>query len=123
MREVMPLGYDFFAENRTDVTTVEEIVDSMEASYGLANRVWVMDRGMMSTENVAWLKETGRRYLIGTPKSDLRKWAREIADATDWKSVRDGVGAKLCTGPDGAETFVLVRSMERRETEKAMKQR
>src|SRR6266849_2510627 len=122
-RAGMPLGYELFAGNRTDVTTVEEIVDAMEARYGLANRVWVMDRGMMSTENVAWLQETGRRYLIGTPKSDLRKWAREMADATDWKSVRDGVEAKLCTGPEGAETFVLCRSVQRREKEKAMHER
>src|SRR2546426_6278238 len=122
-REGVPLGYEVFAGNRTDVTTVEEIVETMEARYGLAKRIWVMDRGMMSADNVAWLKETGRRYLIGTPKSDLRKWAREIAEATDWKSVRDGVEAKLCTGPDGAETFVLCRSVERREKEKAMHER
>src|SRR2546426_5647710 len=122
-REGVPLGYEVFAGNRTDVTTVEEIVDAMEARYGLAKRIWVMDRGMMSADNVAWLKETGRRYLIGTPKSDLRKWAREIAEATDWKRVRDGVEAKLCTGPDGAETFVLCRSVERREKEKAMHER
>jgi transposase len=122
-REGMPLGYEVFAGNRTDVTTVEEIVETMEARYGLVNRVWVMDRGMMSAENVAWLQETGRRYLIGTPKSDLRKWAREIAEAKDWKNVREGVQAKLCTGPDGAETFVLCRSVERREKEKAMHER
>src|SRR5438094_5294636 len=122
-REGMPLGYELFAGNRTDVTTVEEIVDAMEARYGLANRVWVMDRGMMSTENVAWLQETGRRYLIGTPKSDLRKWAREMADATDWKRVRDGVEAKLPTRPEAAETFVLCRSVERREKETAMHER
>ena len=119
----MPLGYEIFAGNRTDVTTVEEIVEVMEARYGLANRVWVMDRGMTSAENVAWLQETHRRYLIGTPKSELRKWAREIAEAKDWKAVREGVEAKLCTGPDGAETFVLCRSVERREKEKAMHER
>jgi transposase len=119
----MPLGYEIFAGNRTDVTTVEEIVESMEARYGVANRVWVMDRGMTSAENVAWLQETHRRYLIGTPKIELRKWAREIAEAKDWKAVREGVEAKLCTGPDGAETFVLCRSVERREKEKAMHER
>jgi transposase len=70
----MPLGYEVFAGNRTDVTTVEEIVGTMEARYGQANRVWVMDRGMTSAQNVAWLQETQRRYLIGTPKSELRKW-------------------------------------------------
>jgi len=119
----MPLGYEVFAGNRTDVTTVEEIVEAMESRYGIAKRVWVMDRGMTSAENVAWLQETGRRYLIGTPKSELRRWAREVTEAKDWKTVRDGVEAKLCTGPDGAETFVLCRSVERREKEKAMHER
>jgi transposase len=119
----MPLGYEVFAGNRTDVTTVEEIVGTMETRYGLANRVWVMDRGMTSAENVTWLQQTGRRYLIGTPKSELRKWARAIVETKDWQTVREGVEAKLCTGPDGAETFVLCRSVERREKEKAMHER
>jgi len=119
-REGMPLGYELFAGNRTDVTTVEEIVETMEARYGLAQRIWVMDRGMTSEDNLTWLREGGRRYLVGTPKSELRKWARQIADAQDWQAVRHGVEAKQCTGPDGAETFVLVRSVERREKERAM---
>src|SRR5213593_253705 len=92
----------------------------MEARYGLAERIWVMDRGMTSAENVAWLQRTGRRYLIGTPKSELRQWAREITAAKDGLAVRDGVEAKLCAGPAGTETFVLCRSVERREKEKAM---
>ncbi|TMA40340.1 MAG: IS1634 family transposase, partial [Deltaproteobacteria bacterium] len=119
----IPLGYELFAGNRTDVTTVEEIVATMEARYGLANRIWVMDRGMASAENIAWLQRTGRRYLIGTPKSELRQWAREIAEAKEWRTVRDGVEAKLCAGPDGTETFVLCRSVERRAKEKAMHER
>jgi transposase len=82
-----------------------------------------MDRGMTSAENVAWLQKTGRRYLIGTPKSELRKWSREIADARDWRTVREDVEAKLCASPDGNETFVLCRSVERREKEKAMHSR
>jgi transposase len=119
-RDGMPLGYEVFPGNRTDVTTVEEIVETMEARYGLAQRIWVMDRGMTSEENLQWLRETQRRYLVGTPKSELRKWARQIADAQDWHTVRDGLEAKQCVGPDGRETFVLVRSIERREKEHAM---
>ena len=122
-REGMPLGYEVFAGNRTDVTTVEEIVETMEDRYGIADRVWVMDRGMSSAANVEWLQETGRRYLIGTPKSELKKWSREIAEGRDWRSVRDGVEAKLCMGPDGAETFLLCRSADRRAKERAMHER
>src|SRR3989441_6610385 len=119
-REGMPIGYEVFAGNRTDVTTVEEIVEAMEARYGLAQRIWVMDRGMTSEDNVEWLRETGRRYLVGTPKSELKKWAGPLADARDWRAVRDGIEAKQCVGPDGLETFVLIRSVERREKERAM---
>jgi transposase len=122
-REGMPLGYEVFAGNRTDVTTVEEIVETMEARYGIAERVWVMDRGMSSAENVAWLQETGRRYLIGTPKSELKKWSSAIAEVRDWRTVRDGVEAKLCPGPEGDETFLLCRSADRREKERAMHER
>jgi Transposase DDE domain len=119
-RAGMPLGYELFAGNRHDVTTVEEVVEQMEKRFGLAQRIWVMDRGMASAENLAWLQKSGRRYLIGTPKSELRRWAREIANTNNWQSVREGVEAKLCVGPDGEETFVLCRSVERREKEQAM---
>ena len=57
-REGMPLGYEVFDGNTTDVTTVQTIVGTMEARYGLAQRIWVMDRGMRSKRNVQWLQET-----------------------------------------------------------------
>ena len=119
-REGLPLGYELFPGNRTDVTTVREIVETMERRYGAAQRIWVMDRGMTSAANLAWLRQTGRRYLVGTPKSELRQWARQVADTEDWQVVRDGIEAKSCVGPDGLETFVLVRSRERREKEQAI---
>src|SRR5256712_5616624 len=122
-REGMPLGYEVFAGNRTDVTTVEEIVEAMEARYGLAQRIWVMDRGMTSEDNLDWLRQTGRRYLVGTPKSELKKWAGAIAEARDWQTVREGIEAKQCVGPDGIETFLLIRSVERREKERAVHER
>ena len=43
-RQGMPLGYEIFPGNTADVSTVEEIVSGMEARFGKAHRVWVMDR-------------------------------------------------------------------------------
>ena len=119
-RDGVPLGYEVFAGNRTDVTTVEEIVTTMERSSGQARRVWVMDRGMASAENIAWLRASQRRYLIGASKSELKRFAGPLADRQDWRQVRDGVEAKVCAGPDGSETFLLVRSAERQQKEEAM---
>ena len=119
-REGMPLGYEVFPGNRADVTTVEEIITAMEGRFGCAQRIWVMDRGMVSAGTLTWLQTSGRRYLVGTPKSELRKWARALSDTRAWAVVRDGVEAKTCPGPDGTETFVLIRSVERREKERAI---
>jgi transposase len=105
------------------VTTVEEIVASMEQRFGKANRVWVMDRGMVSAENIAWLNETNRRYVIGTPKAELRRWARQLEERTDWRHIRDDVEVKVCRGPEGQETFLLCRSASRVEKERAMHER
>src|SRR3989442_15314530 len=63
----LPVGYELFAGNRTDVTTVQEIVETMEDRYRTAERIWVMDHVMTSRQNLAWLHATSRRYLIGTP--------------------------------------------------------
>src|SRR5712691_9590271 len=38
----------------------------------------------------------------------------------DHAPVREGIEAKQGVGPDGVETFVLIRSVERREKERAM---
>ncbi|MBE3119882.1 MAG: IS1634 family transposase [Candidatus Atribacteria bacterium] len=115
----MPLGYEVFAGNRTDVTTLQEIVQTMERRYGRADRIWVGDRGMVSADNIAFLKQSGRRYIVGTPKSMLKQFERELL-SEDWRTIRDGLEVKLCPSPDGAETFVLCRSRDRRKKEKAM---
>ncbi|HWR88092.1 MAG TPA: IS1634 family transposase [Acidiferrobacterales bacterium] len=122
-REGMPLGYEIFPGNTTDVTTVQKIVSGMEARFGKANRVWVMDRGMASQENLDWLNETGRRYVIGTPKSELKRWAKQIEDSATWRRIRGDVEVKVCRGPDSTETFLLCRSAARVEKERAMHDR
>jgi transposase len=122
-REGMPLGYEIFAGNTADVETVEEIVGRMESRYGRAHRVWVMDRGMASAENIEWLQRTGRRYVIGTPRSELRRFARELAEKTNWREIREDVQVKICPGPDGTESFLLCRSAARVEKEKGMHRR
>ena len=122
-QEGIPLGYEVFAGNRHDSTTVEEIVEKMETRYGAADRIWVMDRGMVSDENIDFLKQKGRRYIIGTPKSLLKKFERELLSG-DWQKINEGLQVKKCASPDGTEeTFILCRSAARKEKEQAMLER
>jgi len=119
----MPLGYEVFDGNTHDSKTVEDIVRAMESKYGRANRIWVMDRGMVSEDNLRFLRQRGGSYIVGTPKAMLRQFERYLTDK-DWREVQEGVQVKLLPGPDNnEELFVLARSTDRREKEHAMHQR
>ena len=115
-----PLGYEVFAGNTHDSKTLQTIVNTMEARHGMVGRVWIADRGMASAANLAWLRQTGRRYIIGAPKSELKTFGAELARPDGWRTVQDGVEVKLARHPETGETAILCRSADRRSKEKAM---
>ncbi len=118
--EGLPIAYEVFAGNRTDVTTLPEIVRLMEEKYGQAQRVWVVDRGMVSEANLAWLRQRGALYLVGTPKSQLKQYEAALLDQADWQTVRDGLEVKLVGSLGGPERFIVCRSADRAAKERAM---
>jgi transposase len=119
-KEGLPLAFEVFDGNRPDVTTTEEMVEVMESKYGKATRIWVMDRGMVSEENIEFMQERGAKYIVGTPKTMLRKFEQELL-AKDWEEVQPGVEVKICASPEAKdETFVLCRSEGRKDKEAAI---
>ena len=121
-QEGLPVAYEVFEGNRHDSTTLQEIIEAMEHKHGKARRVWVLDRGMVSDENLQFLRDRDGQYLVGTPKATLRSFEQALLDQ-DWTQVEEGIDVKLRPGPDGNETFILCRSTARREKEKAMHDR
>lgn len=120
--EGLPIGYEVFAGNTADVTTVEDMVEMMENKYGQAKRIWVIDRGMISEENIEFLRAREARYIVGTPKSQLKRFAASVLEKENWAQVQEGVEVKLVAHPDGGtdEQYVLCRSRARRAKEAAM---
>jgi len=116
----IPLGYEVFAGNTHDSKTYQHIIHTMERKYGKANRIWCSDRGMTSKENIEFLQQENRKFIIGTSKSQLRDFERELL-SEDWNTIREGLEVKLC--PREGELYVLCRSADRREKEKAMHER
>jgi transposase len=120
--EGMPLGYEVFPGNKNDSKTVQEMVEAMESKYGRAQRIWVMDRGMVSEVNLEFLRSRQGKYIVGTPKAQLRQVERHLVEQ-NWHEVQPGVEVKLVPGPQGDEQFILTRSTDRRAKEKAMHDR
>ena len=121
-REGIPLGYEIFDGNRHDSTTVKDIVTNIEDKYGTADRIWVMDRGMVSAKNINFLQQSNRRYIIGTPKSMLKKFEKQLL-SKEWHTIHEGIEVQYCPSADGEETFILCRSASRKEKDKAIFER
>lgn len=118
-----PLGYEQFAGNIHDSQTVRQIVEMMEARYGKADRIWVWDRGMQSEELLPWMRQGGRRYVVATPKSELKKHMAALKDPARWKTIQErGVEVRysLSSDPDSQDVFLVCRSEQRRAKEAAM---
>jgi transposase len=121
-REGYPLGYEVFAGNRNDAKTLREIVERMEQRYGRDGRIWALDRGMINASHLKWLKERGSRYIVGTPKSELKRFERELLKS-NWQEIREGLEVKIIPSGEGSETFILCRSADRAAKEQAMRER
>jgi transposase len=137
-REGFPLGYEVFAGNRSDSTTLREVIERMESKYGRQNRIWAVDRGMVSEEHLEWLRHRGSQYIVGTPKSQLKKFEQSLIDGA-WEEIREGLQVQKVRAEDSAaeaeeaaaakaneepsETFILCRSRDRAAKERAMRER
>lgn len=119
-KEGIPLGYEVFAGNTSDSTTLEAMVLKLEDRYGVADRIWVLDRGMISSKNMEFL--SSRKYIVGTPKSMLKNFEQELV-SQDWERIQHGVEVKRCSGGNQEEVFILCRSSDRRSKEQAIHDR
>ena len=117
-----PFSYELFDGNRADVTTVEAILRTVERKHGKARRVWIFDRGVVSEENLVAIRKRGGQYLVGTPRSKLKQFEQELLK-DDFEKIRAEVEVKQIKIPGGEETYILCRTVGRKEKEKAIRSR
>ena len=115
-----PLWHETFEGNKADSTALPEIVAAVSAKFGQMRRIWVVDRGLATAKSVAYLKEHGQSYLVGTPKGMLEEFEAELC-TRDWEVIHEQVQVKVVQR-DG-EAYVLARSKLRRAKERAMRRR
>ena len=120
--EGFPLSYEVFEGNRADVTTLEEILDSVERKHGALSRVWIFDRGIVSEENLALLRRRGASYLVATPRRMLGAFQKELVKE-DWSEVKAHPQIQVKLVERDGELYVLSRSLNRAEKERAMRMR
>jgi len=121
-QEGFPLSYETFDGNRADVSTMETILRMVERKYGKARRIWVVDRGLVSEENLEAIRKRDGRYLVGTPRSQMKQFEAELLKQ-NWIQVRPEVEIKQVAMTSGGETYILCRTTGRKEKERAIRNR
>lgn len=120
--EGFPLAYEVLAGNTSDRTTLRAFLKKIEAQYGKAERIWVMDRGIPTEEVLAEMRASDPPvcYIVGTPKGRLGKLEAELS-GRPWEAVREGVEVKLLPRQD--EIYVFAKSRDRVHKERAIRRR
>jgi transposase len=122
-REGFPLAHRTWAGNTQDLQTVKTIVAAIETRYGKSNRVWVMDRGMISKASLAFLSQPGRRYLLSTRRHALAKFQAAFTRRAGWQRLPDNAEVEVKLLKRGKVHYLLARSKARRSKERAMRRR
>src|SRR5207342_873893 len=120
--EGFPLGYEVLPGNTSDKTTLRDMLQKIEAQYGKANRIWVMDRGIPTEETLAQMRAADPpvSYLVGVPKGRLSRLERDLV-GRPWREARPGVEVKLL--PRDGELYVFAQSLDRVAKERSMRRR
>jgi hypothetical protein len=121
-REGFPLAHMTFAGNTQDLQTVETIITTIENRFGKSQRVWVMDRGMISKETLTFLRRSGRRYLLATRRSELVAFQKELSNSS-WSRLPDNEDVEVKMLRRKKVYYLLARSKPRRHKERAMRRR
>src|SRR5271167_2988677 len=121
-RDGFPLAHRTFAGNTRDLKTVQTIVTDIEKQFGKSQRIWVMDRGMISDESRSFLGESGRRYLLATRRGELAEFQAKLGKP-GWKHLPNNPQVEVKLFEREKVHYLLARSRPRRKKERAIRRR
>src|SRR5512135_1699289 len=121
-RDGFPLAHRTLAGNTQELQTVETIVTEVEQRFGKTQRIWVMDRGMVSKESLGFLKKSGRRYVLAARRGELTKFQSQLQSG-GWHHLPENPDVTVKLIRRRREHFLLARSRPRRKKERAIRRR
>jgi transposase len=128
-----PITHHVFRGNMRDATTVPQVLQDLEQRFGLRRVVFVGDRGMVTSDNVALLRSRKQGYVVGLNRRRREKVFRYIERATGaWTECPLAIAAREMAHPPktyvqevpsdepGVRVFI-VKSDEREGYERAQR--
>ena len=130
-----PIAHHVFDGSLRDSETVESVLQDLQQRFGLRRVILVGDRGMVTIENLALLRQRGQGYLVGLRRRRNEQVNGYIQAAAQgrWQQCPVGISARekdkpprtMVTEVAGEEPGVrvfVVQSEERLAYERAMRE-
>jgi transposase len=121
-KDGFPLAHRTFAGNTRDLKTVQTIVGEIETQFGKSQRIWVMDRGMISDDSLKFLGESNRRYLLATKRGELAEFQTDLGKS-GWGALPKNPQVQVKLFERESVHYLLARSRPRRRKERAIRRR
>jgi transposase len=87
-RDGFPKAHEVFEGNRTDRTTVADMLDALEQRVGRTpGATVVVDRGMAFADNLQQIQERGYHYLVASRQGERTEHLDEFEDAAGWQEI------------------------------------
>ena len=110
---------EIFEGNRQDVTTLEDVIGSLEENLDTCKHLVVMDAGFSSAANLQWLKDHGYDYITVMRSSGVKYTAEgPVRTITDNK--RQEIRLQMAKVEGVTDTVLLVDSDARIAKERSM---
>jgi transposase len=134
--EGFPKAHEIFAGNRSDPTTVADMLAVLQKRVGKTkDATVVVDRGMANPENLATIQAAGYHWLVAAPQPERVCYFDQYEEQAGWQEIvrepsprNEGqhkmrVLVKPAQSPDGSQSIALCWSEGRTQKDRAIRQK
>jgi transposase len=134
--EGFPKAHEIFAGNRSDSTTVPDMLAVLQKRVGQTkDATVVVDRGMAKPENLAAIKAAGYDWLVAAAQPERVCYFDQYEEQAGWQEIvrepsprNEGqhkvrVLVKPAQSPDGSQSIALCWSEGRTQKDRAIRQK
>jgi transposase len=131
-----PKAHEIFAGNRSDPTTVAEMLGVLEKRLGKKkDAIVIVDRGMANDENLSTIRKAGYHWLVAARQPERVCYFEQFEDQAGWQEIvrepsprNEGqhkmrVLLKPAHSPDSSQSVALCWSEGRTEKDRAIRQK
>lgn len=111
----IPVGYEVFPGCTFEGHTLQTAIERVESKYNIRDMVIVADSAMLGKDNLKWLEDHGKRYIVGARLKSLSKSQQsKILNSDNYREYNGDIYNSVADLPHGDKCRLIVSYSEKR---------